>query len=123
MDFLTNLQRLMNENNISQNKLAKELGISSATITLWKKRGCDHININTLFKIANYFNITVEELVHGPRKVYGSITFTEKDFTKHELNIILEFSRFLIANRYIKNELEILDFSELKKLERKNKIG
>ena len=123
MDFLTNLQRLMNENNISQNKLAKELGISSATITLWKKRGCDHININTLFNIANYFNISVEELVHGPSKTYESITFTEKDFTKHELNIILEFSRFLIANRYIKNELEILDFSELKKLERKNKIG
>lgn len=123
MDFLTNLQRLMNENNISQNKLAKELGISSATITLWKKRGCDHININTLFKIANYFGITVEELVHGPKKVYGSITFTEKDFTKYELNIILEFSKFLIANRYIEKELEILDFKELEKIKRKNKIG
>jgi len=123
MDFLTNLQRLMNENNISQNKLAKELGISSATITLWKKRGCDHININTLFKIANYFGITVEELVHGPKKVYGSITFTEKDFTKYELNIILEFSKFLIANRYIEKEIEILDFKELEKIKRKNKIG
>ena len=124
MDFLSNLKRLMNENDVSQNKLAKELGISSATITLWKKRGCEHININTLFNIADYFNVSVEELVHGPKKVYKTITFTEKEYTKHELDIIVEFSKFLInmRNFKIKGEMEILDFSELQKLANKKSV-
>lgn len=104
MNFLNNLKLLMQEKNITQKELAKVLEISPSTITMWFTRGCDNINISTLLKLSNYFNVTMEELVNGNRGK-RTIVFTENDYTNSELNAIISFSDFLKSNRLDRVEI------------------
>lgn len=110
MNFLNNLDNLMKNKNTTKKELAKVLGISPATITMWFTRGCDNVNLSTVVNIANYFNITIDELVNG--SIQNQVSFSNKDFTKSELRAIKNFSYFLIENRF---ECEIKPFSELEK--------
>lgn len=112
MNFLENLTELMKQKNINRTELAREIDIAPSTINSWYNRSCENISLKTLLKLSNFFNKTIEELVHGNTNV---ITFSEKRFTKHELNAIINFSEFLIDNR-IETKFEIKDFSELQKL-------
>ena len=110
MNFLNNLDNLMKNKNITKKELANVLGISPATITMWFTRGCDNVNLSTVINIANYFGITIDELVNGSIK--SQVSFSIKDFSKSELKAIKNFSYFLIENRL---NYEIKDFSELEK--------
>ena len=47
---------------ISQEKLAKELQVSRSTIAMWENNSNEPDN-KTLIKIANYFDISVDELI------------------------------------------------------------
>ena len=101
MNFLNNLSELMEFNNINKKELAKVLGISPSTITMWYSRGCDNVSITTLIKLSNYFGLSMEELVNGKTNKIKTLTFTEKDYTKQELNAIIDFSKFLKSNRSV----------------------
>ena len=101
MDFLNNLSELMEINNVNKKELAKVLGISPSTITMWYSRGCDNVSITTLLKLSKYFNVSMEELVNGKTKKTKTLVFTEKDYTKQELNAIIDFSNFLKSNRSV----------------------
>lgn len=101
MNFLSNLSNLMEMNNINKKELANILEISPSTITMWYSRGCDNVSITTLIKLSKYFGVTMEELVNGKPNKFKTLTFTEKDYTKHELNAIIDFSKFLKSNRSI----------------------
>lgn len=103
MNFLSNLNTLMEINNINKRELAKVLEISPSTITMWYSRGCDNVSISTLVKLSKYFNVSMEELVNGKPKKLKTLIFTEKDHTKQELNAIMDFSKFLKSNRSIYN--------------------
>lgn len=101
MNFLNNLSELMEFNNINKKELAKVLGISPSTITMWYSRGCDNVSITTLIKLSNYFGLSMEELVNGKANKIKTLVFTEKDYTKQELNAIIDFSKFLKSNRSV----------------------
>ena len=62
MKFSDNLKALRAENNIGQAKLANVLSISIKTISHWET-GYTEPSINQLIQIADYFNITIDELV------------------------------------------------------------
>lgn len=101
MNFLNNLSELMELNNINKKELANVLGISPSTITMWYSRGCDNVSITTLIKLSEYFGLSMEDLVNGKTTKIKTLVFTEKDYTKQELNAIIDFSNFLKSNRSV----------------------
>ena len=119
MNFLNNLKLLMETNKITQQELANVLDISPSTITMWFTRGCDNINISTLLKLSNYFNVTMEELVNGNRDK-RTIVFSENDYTNNELNAIINFSEFLKSSRLDRCEIaeELIDIDKINNLKR-----
>ena len=62
--FWNNLCRLCNENQTTPNAICKALGLSSATATHWKAGAIPRDT--TLHRIADYFGITVEDLLRDP---------------------------------------------------------
>ena len=100
MNLLQNLSELMKEKNMNRTELAKELGIAPSTINSWYNRSCENISLQTLLKLSRYFNITMEELVHGH---YNSIVFSSKDYSDTELKAIKSFGDYL---KSVKEELE-----------------
>lgn len=59
--FWNNFVKLCNERGLKPNPVAKELGLSSGSVTAWKNGVTPRDT--ALQKIAEYFDITVEELL------------------------------------------------------------
>lgn len=57
-----NIKLLRKKYGISQSQLCKDLGISLSTLQSWEynTRNCNNINI--LVKMADYFNVNIEDL-------------------------------------------------------------
>ena len=62
--FWKNLCRLCNDNQTTPNTVCKELKLSSATATHWKNGAVPRDT--TLLLIADYFGITIEDLLRDP---------------------------------------------------------
>ena len=60
--FASRLKTLREEKGLSQNKLAKETGISQVAISRWE-RGLQIPNIDTLIVFAKYFKVSCDYLV------------------------------------------------------------
>lgn len=60
--FRSNLQYLLETNNLKQAQLARDVGISKQTLSDWLRRD-SLINIQQAVKIAKYFKITTDDLV------------------------------------------------------------
>ena len=59
--FAQRLKELRLENNLSQNKLAKQLGISQAAINKWEK-GIIIPTIDSAAIVAKFFNVSIDYL-------------------------------------------------------------
>ena len=57
---------LCNQNSTKPNPVAKELGISSGSVTSWKNGKVPHHS--TLLKIADYFGVSVDYLLTGEKE-------------------------------------------------------
>jgi transcriptional regulator with XRE-family HTH domain len=68
-----------NENDTKPNPVAKELGLSSGSVTSWKNGKVPHYS--TLLKIADYFNVSVDYLLTGQKET----PIAESDERKKEL--------------------------------------
>lgn len=97
MEFLKNLEFLLQENNMSRAELARKIGIAPSTVNAWYNKSCDGVSLKTLKDIASYFNVTLETLVNSQN--IQEIYFTEKEYTKEELHMISQFGRFLKESR------------------------
>ena len=64
MNLGENLKTLRKENKIEQVKLAKELNVSAKTISHWET-GYTEPSVSQLIAIANFYNITLDELILG----------------------------------------------------------
>lgn len=64
MDFHKTLKKKRKEAQLSQEELAEELNISRQSISKWENEK-GYPNIETLLKISEIFNITVDELLKG----------------------------------------------------------
>lgn len=75
--FWNNFVTLCNEKGISANGVCSQLGLSNATATKWKSGSVPRST--TLKKIADYFGVSVEQLIGKPGKYdrleVGEITF------------------------------------------------
>lgn len=110
MDFLQNVERLMRVYNINRSELARACGLSASTVNSWWNRSCENVSLQTLIKLAKYFNCTIEELVNGAPK--NSYTFDLNEFTYTELELIRFYASFLKVNRGRSND-EIIKNSDL----------
>lgn len=70
MNFLETTLQLIKENNISKNKMLTDLGLSKNSFVDWENRGTIP-NGDTLIKIANYFNVSIDYLL-GREKYFDS---------------------------------------------------
>lgn len=67
--FANNLKRLLNENRLNQNEVAKSINVSPQTFNTW----CQEIALPRMGKIellANYFGITKSELIEERKPNY-----------------------------------------------------
>ena len=64
MDFCVKLQQLRKEKGMTQEQLAKELYVSRTAISKWES-GRGYPSIDSLKLIAEYFGVTVDELLTG----------------------------------------------------------
>lgn len=60
------------KNNKAPNTVAKELNLSSGSITAWKNGVKPRLT--TLSKIADYFDITIEDLTNGEKEKAAPIS-------------------------------------------------
>lgn len=86
--FYQNLLTLCGQRSTSPTRVVRELGISGGSVTNWKSGAVPHDA--TLRKIADYFGITVDELLGNepPAPVPASTVIT---FTPEEQRVILRY--------------------------------
>lgn len=104
---MLNLKILRDENKISQQKLAKEIGVSRSTIAMWETGGSQPDNEN-LLALAKYFKVSVDYLLGNKNKptldeqlegvefaLFGEI----HDLTDAEKEDILSYVKFKKSQR------------------------
>lgn len=62
MDIYTNVTRIANERGVSIAKLEREAGIANGAIGKWRTQTP---KVETVAKVAEYFGVTIDELVKG----------------------------------------------------------
>ena len=61
-NFYTRLKELRIENNLSQQKLANEIGVTQKAIDFWEKN-INEPKASYIIKLAKYFNVTTDYLL------------------------------------------------------------
>ena len=97
MQFLQNLENLMAEYRINRSELARACELSTSTVNSWWNRSCENISLQTLLKLANYFNVTLEALVNAPATT--ELIYNTNDYSIEELRAIDNFARFIKFQR------------------------
>ena len=70
MGFADNLKNLRKEQKIGQKELAESMSISVKTVSHWET-GYTEPSINQLISLANFFEITIDDLVErNNKKIY-----------------------------------------------------
>ena len=97
MQFLKNLELLMAEYRINRSELARACDLSTSTVNSWWNRSCENISLQTLLKLANYFNVTLEVLVNAPATT--ELIYNTNDYSIEELQTIDNFAKFIKFQR------------------------
>ncbi|MFQ3791932.1 helix-turn-helix transcriptional regulator [Staphylococcus nepalensis] len=90
MDFHNILKKKRIEANLSQEGLADRLNISRQSISKWENEK-GYPNIETLLKISDIFNITVDELLKGDDYLKDKIIQDSKNLKHHKWKTFLMF--------------------------------
>lgn len=96
MNFLENLERLLQLHDMKKSELARKIGVAPSTIRSWYTNGCGGVALKTLLKISQLFNVSLEELVNGDPH---ALQFSPGQYTESELKAIRNFSDYLKSNR------------------------
>lgn len=78
MEFNTKLQELRKEKGITQEELSKILYVSRTAVSKWES-GRGYPNIDSLKRIAEFFNVTIDQLLSGEE----FLTVAEQDGKKN----------------------------------------
>ena len=88
MDFIGNLNLLLNEHGVKKSKLLSDLKIGKNQFKYWEDKG-NLPNGETLIKIAEYFNVTIDYLLLGKEQTQSPLM--KFDLTTDELKLINYF--------------------------------
>ena len=87
--MIKNLKKIRNENGISQQQLADVIMVSQQSVNKYENHGVEP-DIETLIKIADYFNITIDYLVgrnEAAETAVSDISFKERELIKKIRNL------------------------------------
>lgn len=74
----TRLQQLREEKKLSQGVLAKELGVTRQAYSRYE-RGERELNYNSLIKLANYFDVSVDYLLGNSKFYYPDSVASDEE--------------------------------------------
>ena len=87
MTIVEKLSVLMKERNLKKSHVAKGAGLSYSTYNSIFKRGYENLELNTLKRLANYFDVTMEYLANDEaedRHAGKVISIAELSKEEHE---------------------------------------
>lgn len=99
--FLDVFDRLLKENNLNKRQFALKSGIPYTTVDGFYKKGYENIILNTLRKIADYFNASLDFLAFG----------REKYSTNNKYNDLIPLGKAK-ADKFIKMLFENLKYTQ-----------
>ena len=98
-EHLKKLKELRLAKGISHKEIAEYLGITVAAYSLYE-RGNREPNISILRKIAEYYNISMDELLEVDTEPMAiNVHFTNDEFTENELKEIRNFADYVKSKR------------------------
>ena len=72
------LKQLRNEKQITQEALAEKLNVSNRTVSRWET-GTNLPDISLLAELAEFYGVTISEIVDGERKEEKPVNTEEKE--------------------------------------------
>ena len=97
-NFSDNLKKIRKDNNLSQEQLAEELGVSRQAISKWES-GSSYPEMDKIIQICNKFNLNIDDLLNkditeikGEEKVKNYINQYVDDFLNFITDTINLFS-------------------------------
>ena len=106
--FVENLTHYSQEKGLSITEIAKLLGVSQSTVSMWRT-GKAFPRIEVLEKLAAYFEISVSELLIDSKAVSGNENhtlakhFNGEDYTPEELDEITKYANYVRSQRLSSN--------------------
>ena len=99
LNFGENFKRLRKEKDVTQEKIAEALGVSSQSVSRWELNIC-YPDLELLPSIANYFGVTVDSLLSNdiPSKqkdldIFNQTVYTLSDETTDKIDFIKDYCR------------------------------
>ena len=104
-NFKENLRKIRKENNLSQEQLADELGVSRQAISKWES-GAAYPEMDKIIALCDKFNLNIDDLLHKDiKEVKGEEESKKKlnsfinDFLKFITNSINMFSNMSFKSK------------------------
>lgn len=85
--FFDNFVNLCNSIGKTPSAVVQELGMAKSAVTNWRKRGNRPTEAN-LRRIADYFGVTIDDLLSGETKKSPASELTEDDELNEYLNVL-----------------------------------
>lgn len=82
-------EKLLNERGITAYRFCKDTGVSSSTISTWKKKN-SKCNTELAETIANYFDVTIDYVLTGKRESEDYLTRKDDRDIKKKLDSIMK---------------------------------
>lgn len=110
MKFASTLKALREERNITQNKLALQLGITRSTIAGYETKG-KQPDYDRLLQIAEFFQVPVDYLLTGDEKYIVSVTNISG--RAEHLDLLKSYAKLSAKSREeLKHYLQFLSIKE-----------
>lgn len=103
MNFASTLKRLREEKGVTQDTLAKYLGVTRSTIAGYETKG-KQPNFECLIHMADYFNVTVDYLLRGT----DVDKITLENYSSADRLLMVYYSKLTSGNRE-----KLLDYANL----------
>lgn len=111
MNLGKKILKIRKDNKMSQDEFAEILNVTRQTISNWENSK-NYPDIETLIKISDKFNISLDILLKGDKQMISKIDKQVKDSKKFKLiiifliSLVVIISGFIISNNYIKYKQE-----------------
>lgn len=99
MEISQKILNYMDSRGVSAYKLHKAIGISESTFSKWKSKPTSKIDASILSDIADYFEITIDELLGNEQKNKPTDTVDELD--ELDIKIVKLFSQLTPQNKQL----------------------
>ena len=97
-DFIKNLTSLLIRKHLTQAQLAKELGVTPSTVSMWLN-GTNVPRIDMIRKIATVFDVSPASLLGWDESITMAAHFEGDEFTQEELEEIKRYADFVKSRR------------------------